>query len=57
MRGCGMYKKISQPLQNETYSDVSKFHCQERGGGGGNVMKQKHQLTFHRNTVDETPHC
>ena len=24
-------RKISQPLQNEIYSDVTKFHCQEGG--------------------------
>ena len=23
--------KISQPLQNEVYSDVSKFYCQDGG--------------------------
>ena len=38
--------EIGQPLQNEIYSDVSKFHCQE----GGNVLTQKPHLTFHKNT-------
>ena len=33
-------RKISQPLQNESYSDVSKFHCQE----GDNVMIHKPHL-------------
>ena len=52
-------RKISQPLQNEIYSDVSKFHCQE-GGVGGNVMIHKPYMTFHRNTewikMAATPH-
>ena len=56
-------RKISQPLQNEIYSDVSEFDSQEGGGGGGgggNVMIQKPHLTFHRNTdwmkMVATPH-
>ena len=32
-------QKVSQPLQNEIYSDVSKFHCQEGGGGGGVMLR------------------
>ena len=49
-------QKISQPLQNEIYSDVSNFHCQE----GGHVMIHKPHLTFRRNTewmkMALTPH-
>ena len=38
-----MHEKLA--LENEIYSDASKFHCQER-----NVMMHKPHLSFHRST-------
>ena len=50
VRGCGMYEKLVNLYKMKSIVMFRNFITKREGGGGGNVMKHKLHLTFHRNT-------